>query len=67
MPGTSASAAPVQRPLCTPRELAAFLGVPVKTLYEWRYRGDGPPAIRVGKHLRYRWDDVEAWLDSRGA
>ncbi len=66
MSGISASAVPVQRPLGTPRELAAFLGVPVKTLYQWRYVGEGPPAIRVGKHLRYRWEEVEAWLETRG-
>jgi excisionase family DNA binding protein len=65
--GISASAAPIQRPLGTPPEVAAYLGVPLKTLYEWRYRGEGPTAIRVGRHLRYRWEDVEAWLDSRGA
>jgi hypothetical protein len=36
--------------------------VPVKSLYQWRYQGHGPRAHRVGRHLRYRWEDVEAWL-----
>ncbi|MGF1618095.1 MAG: helix-turn-helix transcriptional regulator [Acidimicrobiia bacterium] len=35
-------------------ELAAYLDVPVKTLYAWRYKREGPPALRVGRHLRYR-------------
>lgn len=48
--------------LWTPQVLAAFLGVPVKTLYSWRYLGTGPPFIRVGRHLRYRRADVETWL-----
>ena len=46
-------------PLATVDEVAAFLGVPVGTLYQWRHRRSGPPACRVGRHLRYRWPDVE--------
>ena len=42
-----------------------ILGIPVPTIYRWRYRGDGPPGFRVGRHLRFRWSDVEAWIDSR--
>jgi predicted DNA-binding transcriptional regulator AlpA len=44
------------------QELAFYLQIPVKTLYAWRYRRVGPPAIRVGRHLRYRWQDIAAWL-----
>jgi predicted DNA-binding transcriptional regulator AlpA len=39
--------------------------VPVKTLYQWRYKGVGPAGVRVGRHLRYRAADVEAWIDGR--
>jgi len=46
-------------------ELAEYLGVPVATLYAWRYRGEGPPGFRVGRHLRYRWSDVQAWIERR--
>lgn len=49
-------------PLLTVPELATYLGVPVATIYGWRYRGDGPPGFRVGRYLRYRWGDVEAWM-----
>jgi excisionase family DNA binding protein len=45
------------------QELADYLGVPVTTLYQWRYRREGPPGFRVGKHVRYRWSDVEAWIE----
>lgn len=44
-------------------EVARRLELPKKTLYGWRYRGLGPRSHRVGKHLRYRWSDVLAWLD----
>jgi excisionase family DNA binding protein len=46
-------------------ELASYLDVPVKTLYAWRYRSEGPPALRVGRHLRYRWSDVQSWIQQR--
>ncbi|MGH8936075.1 MAG: helix-turn-helix domain-containing protein [Acidimicrobiia bacterium] len=50
-------------PLLTVRELADYLGVPVATIYAWRYRGEGPPGFRVGRHLRFRRIDVERWID----
>jgi len=46
----------------SPEQLAAELNIPVKTLYQWRYRGTGPRAHRIGKHVRYRRRDIEAWL-----
>lgn len=52
-----------RRPLASVEEVAAYLGVPPKTLYQWRHHGTGPRGSRVGRHVRYRWDDVEAWLD----
>lgn len=50
--------------LWTVRDVARFLGVPAKTIYTWRARGDGPPGFRVGKHLRFRPAEVESWLES---
>ena len=48
--------------LLTTQQLADYLGVPVATLYSWRHAGEGPPGFRVGKHVRYRWSDVEEWV-----
>lgn len=53
--------------LLTIRELAVYLDVPVKTLYAWRYRGEGPMGFRIGKHVRYRWSDIERWIQERVA
>ncbi len=55
------------RPLPAPRlwtadDVAAYLVVPVATLYQWRYLGTGPAAYRVGRHLRYEPAAVRAWL-----
>ncbi|MGW5659462.1 helix-turn-helix transcriptional regulator [Streptomyces sp. NPDC003758] len=62
------TAAAAQRgPLATPAEVAAYLGVPVKTLYQWKYRGIGPDVHKVGRHLRYRWHEVDAWVTAQSA
>lgn len=50
--------------LLSPTELADYLKVPLKTVYNWRQGGSGPRGIRVGKHVRYRQSDIDAWLDS---
>ena len=39
-------------------EVSQFLGVPISTLHQWRYRAGGPAAFRVGKHLGYDPDVV---------
>jgi predicted DNA-binding transcriptional regulator AlpA len=52
-----------RRPLATRTELAEYLQKPVHTLDQWRWRGRGPKAIKVGRTIRYRWSDVDAWLD----
>ncbi|WP_251070337.1 AlpA family transcriptional regulator [Streptomyces sp. ISL-96] len=49
--------------LATPEDLARFLGVPLRTVGQWRYLGKGPRSIKVGRYTRYRWVDVERWLD----
>ena len=49
-------------PLWRISDVSSYLGVPVATLYQWRHLGTGPRAYRLGKHLRYRQADVEAWL-----
>ena len=58
---------PMGQPLGEPEEVGAYLKVPVRTLYEWRFKGTGPRSIKVGRHLRYRWSDVEAWLEEQAA
>jgi excisionase family DNA binding protein len=50
-------------PLWTTADVAAFLNVPVQTIYDWRTQGYGPPGLRLGKHLRFRESEVFAWLD----
>jgi excisionase family DNA binding protein len=51
--------------LMSPTDVSEMLGIPVHTLYRWRYKGDGPTGYRVGRHVRYRREAVEAWLERR--
>lgn len=51
--------------LLTPGEVAELLRVPVSTLHTWRYHGEGPAAVRVGRHVRYSRADVQRWLADR--
>lgn len=60
-----AAGAPARVGLITPQELADYCGVPLGTVYQWSYRGSGPRGVKVGRHLRFRWPDVEAWLDEQ--
>jgi excisionase family DNA binding protein len=51
--------------LLTVAELADYFDVPVATIYAWRYRRHGPPGFRVGRHLRFRYSDVQRWIEDR--
>ena len=51
--------------LWTVGELSSYLGIPVATLYKWRQQVAGPPAVRLGKHIRYRPEAVKDWLKSQ--
>lgn len=48
--------------LWTTKQTATFLQIPVATLHQWRHANIGPPAFRVGRHLRYDPDSVRRWL-----
>lgn len=50
------------KPLIDVGELATYLGIPVSTIYDWRTRGLGPPAYRLGKHLKFAVSDVRDWI-----
>lgn len=56
---------PTSHRLLSVEELADYLEVPVKTIYTWRHRNTGPKGFRVGKHLRFRWHDVQTWVAQR--
>lgn len=48
-----------------PQDVADIVGVPLKTIYQWSSNRTGPKAYKLGRHLRYREDEVIEWIDSR--
>ncbi len=52
-------------PVYTDKELAPLVGIKRVTLQQWRSRQLGPPYYRVGAAIRYRWSEVQTWLDGR--
>lgn len=44
---------------------ARFLGVSETTLPRWRWAGTGPAYLKVGRSVRYRRADLEAYLETR--
>jgi predicted DNA-binding transcriptional regulator AlpA len=47
------------------KQRCAELGISSVTATKWRAKAAGPPFIKVGRLVRYRRTDVEAWLASR--
>lgn len=53
------------RELMDEAALSAFVGVTMKTLQKWRWQRTGPAFVKMGRLIRYRRADVDAWLESR--
>ncbi|WP_456847474.1 helix-turn-helix transcriptional regulator [Cellulomonas sp. P5_C6] len=49
-------------PAMTLSELAAYLSVSNQALYDLPSQGRGPRGFRVGRQLRFRMSEIEAWL-----
>jgi predicted DNA-binding transcriptional regulator AlpA len=58
-----------RRPLATLEQITAFTGLPARSIYDQVHRGVGVGALafKVGRHLRWKWDEVDAWLDAQRA
>lgn len=55
----------LREPLATPAEVADHLGESLGQLANRRYRGTGPAYVTLGgRSIRYRWSDVDAWLEA---
>ena len=44
------------------REVAAIFGISVRFLEISGPRGDGPPAVKIGRMVRYRVGDMRDWI-----
>lgn len=60
-----------QSGFATRAEVAEFLKLKTKTLDRWALEGRGPRYVKLGNSaarcapVRYRWADVEAWLEAQ--
>lgn len=41
------------------------LGLSPRTLEGWRRRGEGPPYLKIGRRVKYRPEDIEAYKAAR--
>lgn len=51
--------------LMTTAEVAEYLKTPEATLRYWRHRGEGPRAVKLGRRVVYRRQDVDAWFEAQ--
>lgn len=50
----------------TSQQVASLTGFSLKALEAMRYKRTGPPYFKVGPKVRYRADDVRAWVERGG-
>lgn len=51
--------------LLTIEDVAAELDISVSTLRFYRLKGEGPKSFLLGRRVRYRRSDVEAWVEGQ--
>lgn len=51
--------------LLTPTQTAEVLELGLSTLARWRLEGTGPCYIKLGRSVRYRQSDIDAWLEKQ--
>jgi predicted DNA-binding transcriptional regulator AlpA len=63
MPSQQSQAA--LEPLLTVKDVSELTGRSVTTLEKDRLYGTGPRYVKLGRHVRYRPEDIRAWLSER--
>lgn len=74
LPSSFQPKADIQRQLTSPAEvlpillsqnqLADYIGKSTSWCERARWSGEGPRFFKLGKHIRYRIEDVQAWIDT---
>lgn len=49
----------------TSKEFGRVFGVGLKMLQKWRREGLGPKYVKVNRHVFYRIEDIDAWLQAQ--
>jgi excisionase family DNA binding protein len=50
--------------LLSVKEAADYLGVKPATIYDWRTDNKGPRAVKVGRLVKFRESDLDAYIDA---
>jgi len=50
-------------PLLTPHDAARFLALSRSWLAKLRMTGEGPAYVKLGRQVRYRLSDLQAWTE----
>ncbi|MEM8995835.1 MAG: helix-turn-helix domain-containing protein [Acidobacteriota bacterium] len=53
----------IDDPFLITAEVGKLTNQSTRTLEKWRQNGTGPSYFRMGRSVRYRLSDVEAWLE----
>jgi predicted DNA-binding transcriptional regulator AlpA len=53
--------------LLNEHEVSKICAIQVATLRKWRTLRRGPRFLKIGALVRYRPDDISAWIDSQAA
>ena len=51
--------------LLSVKQASSYTGLSESTLNNARWRGDGPPYIKLGRSVRYRAKDLLSYIDTR--
>ena len=51
--------------LLTEHEVARITGLSVASVRRWRLLRSGPKYLKIGASVRYKPEDVAAWIESR--
>jgi len=51
--------------LYSPKEVSELVGIKVSTLAQWRTMKVGPPYFKLGALVKYKIDEVNAWVEEQ--
>ncbi|MGV9672467.1 MULTISPECIES: helix-turn-helix transcriptional regulator [unclassified Gordonia (in: high G+C Gram-positive bacteria)] len=51
--------------LLNTKQAAEYVGLAFQTMSNMRWRGDGPAYVKMGRTVRYRRADLDAWVASQ--